>query len=276
MVNNGNEFSQFQKMIIKNETNQVNPQKNNNYNNVPNNIQISHANNNAFVRANNTSQIMETSGFLDHINSSVEHIIELKELLIGKIRKYPIILNIKNQKKVLILDLDETILKNVTFQEKNVYSANAIESPSGMKIIFRPFLNYFLTQVSPLYNIVIFTSAEQTYADEIVNMIDPEKKYFLKRFYRQHCVKIGDHLIKNLDCFSNIPKESIIAFDDNISFFVNNLDNILPSIPYNGSSQDNFLKVATEYLLACSRNKSIIEFNIQNLNLSKLLSKDLA
>jgi len=35
----------------------------------------------------------------------------------------------------------------------------------------------------------VFTAAEQTYADKIIDVIDPDKKFFAFRLYRQHCIE---------------------------------------------------------------------------------------
>lgn len=43
---------------------------------------------------------------------------------------------------------------------------------SGVFYLVRPGLNKFLTELSPFYEIVIFTAALQDYADWIINQID--------------------------------------------------------------------------------------------------------
>lgn len=40
--------------------------------------------------------------------------------------------------------------------------------------------------MSKIYEIVIFTAAEQDYADNIINKFDPENKYISHRLYQQH------------------------------------------------------------------------------------------
>ena len=35
----------------------------------------------------------------------------------------------------------------------------------------------------------VFTAAEQTYADKIIDVIDPDKKFFAFRLYRQHGIE---------------------------------------------------------------------------------------
>lgn len=40
--------------------------------------------------------------------------------------------------------------------------------PSGLKFNTRPYASKFLKELSKVYELVIFTAAEQTYADEII------------------------------------------------------------------------------------------------------------
>lgn len=40
---------------------------------------------------------------------------------------------------------------------------------------FRPYLKEFLTEVSKMFEIVVFTASRQCYADAILDIIDPNK-----------------------------------------------------------------------------------------------------
>lgn len=66
---------------------------------------------------------------------------------------------------------------------------------------------------------VIFTAAEQTYADKIIDVIDPEKKYFVKRLYRQHCFKCEEVYVKDLRIISDRDLEHIVIVDNSILSF---------------------------------------------------------
>ena len=69
----------------------------------------------------------------------------------------------------LVLDLDETL---VHFdQGRRVYKV-------------RPLCIRFLKDLSKLYEIVIFTAAHETYANFILDKLDPEKQFISHRLYR--------------------------------------------------------------------------------------------
>ena len=95
-------------------------------------------------------------------------------------------INLKKETKkifTLVLDLDETIISY---------------NNETKTFIPRPGLNKFLTEISKIYEIILFTSAKQEYADSIINQIDKNKIYFEKRLYRQHNLIINNSFIKDL------------------------------------------------------------------------------
>lgn len=72
----------------------------------------------------------------------------------------------------LVLDLDETLIH---YKEEN----------NEGRVHFRPHLDYFLKEAVKNFELMIFTAAQQDYADAVIDLIDTEKKIFSKRFYRQ-------------------------------------------------------------------------------------------
>jgi TFIIF-interacting CTD phosphatase-like protein len=85
----------------------------------------------------------------------------------------------------------------------------------------------------------VFTAAEQTYADMIIDRIDPEKKYFAHRLYRHHCFKVEEVYVKDLRIIDDRCLEDMVIVDNSILSFASQLDNGVPicsfvtSIPVN-------------------------------------------
>jgi TFIIF-interacting CTD phosphatase-like protein len=53
--------------------------------------------------------------------------------------------------------------------------------------------------MSKIFNIFVYTASHKKYAEKVIESIDPEKKYFVGAFYRNHCLRIDDkNLIKDL------------------------------------------------------------------------------
>ena len=117
----------------------------------------------------------------------------------------------KERDYTLVLDLDETLIH---------YS----QSPQGGQVLLRPFVHKFLKEMGKYFEIIIFTAAQQDYADWILNRLDKGKDVS-HRLYRQHTYLHKNVNIKNLDRLGRNIKKTIII--DNIA------DNFQLQ-PYNG------------------------------------------
>ena len=106
-----------------------------------------------------------------------------------------------SKKYTLVLDLDETL---VNFK---------IKSGKEGYVRLRPFLLGFLEEVSQYYELIIFTSATEAYANSVIEEIEKEKKYFDFIFYRQHTIIIGNDFVKDLTRIGR-PLNSTIIIDN--------------------------------------------------------------
>ena len=58
--------------------------------------------------------------------------------------------------------------------------------------------------MSKIYEIVIFTASAQSYADTVIDLLDPEGVYIAHRLFRESCVKTREGvLIKDLRIIKN-------------------------------------------------------------------------
>ena len=166
-------------------------------------------------------------------------------------------------KKVLLLDLDETLI-HADFREEFInnenykydttisfYSKNDIDEIdnkdddidsnieeienkdlsndqilSSVGIFVRPGVQKFLAEISKNFEVGIFTAALPEYADVAINYLDPENKYIKFRLYRNHCININDSLrVKDLRILKNINIKNIILVDNNMYSFAPQLNN---------------------------------------------------
>ena len=102
----------------------------------------------------------------------------------------------KEKEKLLILDMDETMIA-AKFESKDGSLPKKFESQfafefSGTKIHvrFRPYLNDALEKLSQSYEVVAWTAGVKDYATPILNQIDPENKIFKHRMFRDQCMKV--------------------------------------------------------------------------------------
>ena len=126
----------------------------------------------------------------------------------------------------LILDLDETLIKFVT----------NINYPKG-KIIFRPGLIQFLNKVFPLFDLILWTIAKKDYADEMINNIEKDKKYFTARLYRDHASYKNNIYVKDLSNLGR-PLDKIIIIDDKESNFSLQRSNGILIRPFHGTKKE--------------------------------------
>jgi len=68
---------------------------------------------------------------------------------------------------------------------------------------------------------VLFTAAEQTYADLILDKLDPERVFFTQRLYRQHCfhIEAGGFYLKDLRILGDRALEDTLIVDNSILSF---------------------------------------------------------
>ena len=68
-------------------------------------------------------------------------------------------------------------------------------------------------QVCRWYKLVVFTASVQEYADPVIDWLEQDRKYFMGRYYRQHCTFRGGNYIKDLSSVE--PDLSQVMIVDN-------------------------------------------------------------
>ena len=162
----------------------------------------------------------------------------------------------EGKKKIVIFHLDETL---VHCQAKNIEECQfqiSVNLPSHKKgnigVNIRPNWKKALNLIKDKYIIIVFTASHQTYADAVLDFMDPGKKYFPYRLYRNNCTSVkvnGKEIyIKDLSLFKNINLKDIIIIDNSVVSFTYNLNNGIPILPYYDSIHDNELLCLACYL----------------------------
>jgi TFIIF-interacting CTD phosphatase-like protein len=83
----------------------------------------------------------------------------------------------------------------------------------------RPFLYESIKKLKEHCEVIIFTSSHHTYANIILDHIDPDKKLFDLRLYRSSCVLSKENLyLKDLRIFSKHRKMKDLILVDNAAY----------------------------------------------------------
>jgi CTD small phosphatase-like protein 2 len=165
-----------------------------------------------------------------------------------------------NDKKLLILDLDETLIysdfsKCPEINEKEVskhisiFLQDELIKPTFIEVYLRPGIENFLIEMDKFFDLAIFTAACKNYADKIINIFDPQNKFFKFRLYRESCINLQNIIyIKDLRIIENFKPESTILVDNSLFSFSNNITNGILVNSFYGNKNDNQLKNLSNYL----------------------------
>ena len=210
-------------------------------------------------------------------------------------------------KKILLLDLDETLI-HADFDEEflgdksNKYDAiikfkskkeenyeNFVDNDStwcsrdldedeihSVGIFVRNGVNEFLKEVNKYFDVGIFTASVKEYADAVISFLDPENKLIKFKLYRNNCINFNDAFtIKDLRIFKNVDLKKIILIDNSMYSFAAQINNGILINSFFNDKNDTELNNALEYLINyILPADDVREVNEEFFNFSKII-KDL-
>lgn len=90
--------------------------------------------------------------------------------------------------KTLILDMDETLVHTdfaPSFKYERTLEVRLDGDLTILYLSVRPGVAEFIDRMARIYELVLFTASVSSYANPIINLIDPERK-ISHRLFRQH------------------------------------------------------------------------------------------
>ena len=178
-------------------------------------------------------------------NKQIQPVLRLNRDILNKFN----IKTHKKEKKLLVLDLDETLIHS--FLEPienpdiilniNIYDEVNDKECSQVYIKKRPGLYNFINELSKYFKIYIFSSSPKEYISNVITKID-KKKIIAGYFSGDNCLTVPgcEHFkifIKDLKIFNKDLSDIIIVDDNTISYSLQK-ENGIPIKSWYGESND--------------------------------------
>ncbi|XVE88322.1 hypothetical protein DITRI_Ditri19aG0060500 [Diplodiscus trichospermus] len=114
----------------------------------------------------------------------------------------------------LVLDLDETLVHSTLEHCDDTDFTFTVFFNMKEHTVYvkqRPYLQTFLEKVAEMFEIVIFTASQSIYAEELLDILDPDRKLISRRVYRESCIFSDGSYTKDLTVLGvDLAKVAII------------------------------------------------------------------
>ena len=173
-------------------------------------------------------------------------------------------------KKILILDLDETLVHSSFYPFNSDDDDNKNSSDIFFTILFnqkyydvyvllRPYFTEFINKMSKIFNIYIFTASIKEYAEPLLIKLD-KNNLIKKKLYRESCTLSEDRkYIKDLNTLNENLK-NVILLDNNPNSYRYNKCNGLPIKTWHSEANDKELIKIIPFLTFLSTVDDVREY----------------
>ncbi|KAL7572330.1 hypothetical protein ACA910_021547 [Epithemia clementina (nom. ined.)] len=163
----------------------------------------------------------------------------------------------------LVLDLDETLVHCTVEAIPDADLTFPVEfhgTTYQVHVRLRPYLKSFLKKIQGNYEVIVFTASQKVYANELLNLIDPEGIYIQHRLFRESCMAVEGNFLKDLNVLGRDLSKTVIV-DNSPHAFGFQVDNGIPIESWFEDPNDReLLKLAKflEKLRSCNDVRPIV------------------
>eukprot|EP01107_Rhizomastix_libera_P005683 TRINITY_DN1940_c1_g1_i1.p1 TRINITY_DN1940_c1_g1~~TRINITY_DN1940_c1_g1_i1.p1 ORF type:complete len:502 (-),score=133.98 TRINITY_DN1940_c1_g1_i1:116-1621(-) len=158
------------------------------------------------------------------------------------------------KKITLVLDLDETLVHSSTTPVNSpdvVFSVCWGSEEYSVYAKKRPHLEEFMDSICSMFEVIVFTASQRVYADTLLDLLDPQGKWFKHRLFRESCSFVDGNFIKDLRCIdSDLSKVCII--DNSPQAYSLHVENGIPISSWFNDSSDCSLMSLLPFLCKLS------------------------
>jgi len=142
-----------------------------------------------------------------------------------------------------------------------ITAENGVKTSVGVNI--RPHAVSCLTELAKHFELIVFTASHHSYADAVIDIIDPNRTLFARRLFRNSCIQTTNGFyIKDLRIL-NRDLSKLILVDNSILSFAFQLDNGVPIVPFYNDQNDCVLLKLKDYLLSLC---GVEDYRVRNVD----------
>ncbi|CAA6661304.1 unnamed protein product [Spirodela intermedia] len=136
----------------------------------------------------------------------------------------------KRKTVTLVLDLDETLVHSTLEHCADADFTFPVFFNMKEHTVYvrrRPYLHEFLERVAQMFKIVIFTASQSIYAEQLLDMLDPDKRIISQRVYRESCIFSDGSYTKDLTILG-VDLAKVVIIDNSPQVFRLQVNNGIP------------------------------------------------
>ncbi|KAK3831320.1 MAG: HAD-like domain-containing protein, partial [Linnemannia elongata] len=150
----------------------------------------------------------------------------------------------------LVLDIDETLVHCATRPLDSPDIVFPVEYNQETWEVYgriRPGMYDFLEKMSTKFEVITFTASQECYAEALLKIIDPEKKFIKHRYYRDSCVPVFGNYVKDLRIL-NRDLSKVVIVDNSPQAFGYQISNGVPIESWYDDKSDRELAKLMDFL----------------------------